>query len=227
MRYIPVFSNLCLVFKVFIARFCGSVGIFCFQRRLSWSVTVIKDESMIKMLKKSLSTKQLWKCEKSKCRTAMEDSFVDDRVVLQFSTWWRLLTTGNGRRGGRPSFRLSSPSSPSLALSSQSWISSFTVHIKFIFHHQEWLEEEGEENISSIMNRNGTFNATSPALVCFISLFAWNISVIFNFRLHSVSQNSDTIKFRYQRFQLILPTPALSSSGWKLKCFESHFFLTF
>ena len=38
MRYIPVFSNLCLVFKVFIARFCGSVGIFCFQRRLSWSV---------------------------------------------------------------------------------------------------------------------------------------------------------------------------------------------
>ena len=38
MRYIPVFSNLCLVFKVFIARFCGSVGIFCFQRRLSWGV---------------------------------------------------------------------------------------------------------------------------------------------------------------------------------------------
>ena len=33
-------------------------------------------------------------------------------------------------------------------------------------------EEEGEENISSIINRNGTFNATSPALVCFISLFA-------------------------------------------------------
>jgi len=29
---------------------------------------------------------------------------------------------------------------------------------------QEWLEEEGE-NISSIINRNGTFNATSPALV--------------------------------------------------------------
>ena len=106
-------------------------------------------------------------------------------------------------------------------------IMNIFFHCPHIVYYQEWLEEEGQENISSIINRNGTFNATSPALVCFISLFAWNISVIFNFRLHSVSQNSDTIKFRYQPFQLTLPTPALSSSGWKLKCFESHIFLTF
>ena len=38
MRNITVFSNICSVFMVFIARFCGSVGIFCFQRRLSWGL---------------------------------------------------------------------------------------------------------------------------------------------------------------------------------------------
>ena len=42
--------------------------------------------------------------ENVKCQKAMEDYFLNDRVFLQLSTWWRLLTTRDaGWRGGRPS----------------------------------------------------------------------------------------------------------------------------
>ena len=53
---------------------------------------------------KNASSRQCWKCEMSNCQKAMKDYFLNDRVFLQLSTWWRLLTTRDaGWRGGIPS----------------------------------------------------------------------------------------------------------------------------
>ena len=58
----------------------------------------------LKCGEKNASSRQCWKCEMSNCQKAMKDYFLNDRVFLQLSTWWRLLTTRDaGRRGGRPS----------------------------------------------------------------------------------------------------------------------------